>query len=105
MEDLSTKLPLSSNFQDFPASLQSLLTKFSEENPSLAESLKLSYSDEPWRQFVLFLQGKLPVTTGEVEEVSRRGEPRGEAGRDRREGGGDGYEGLTHGSILAEGRA
>jgi hypothetical protein len=43
--------------------------------------------------------------TGEVEEVSRRGEPRGEAGRDRREGGGDGYEGLTHGSILAEGRA
>lgn len=69
LEDLSTKLPLSSNFQDFPASLQSLLTKFSEENPSLAESLKLSYSDEPWRQFVLFLQGKLPVTTGEVEEA------------------------------------
>jgi hypothetical protein len=44
-------------------------------------------------------------TRGEVKEVSRRGEPRGEAGRDRREGGGDGYEGLAHGSILAEGRA
>jgi phosphoenolpyruvate carboxylase len=69
LEDLATKLPLSSNFQDFPASLQSLLTKFSDENPFLAESLKLSYSDEPWRQFVLFLQGKLPVTTGEVEEA------------------------------------
>jgi hypothetical protein len=44
-------------------------------------------------------------TRGEVEEASRRGEPRGEAGRNRREGGGDRYEGLTHGSILAEGRA
>jgi hypothetical protein len=44
-------------------------------------------------------------TRGKVEEFSRRGEPRGEAGRNRREGGGDRYEGLAHGSILAEGRA
>jgi hypothetical protein len=44
-------------------------------------------------------------TGGEVEEVGRRGEPRGEAGRNRREGGGDWYEGLAHCSILAEGRA
>jgi hypothetical protein len=44
-------------------------------------------------------------TRGEVEEVGRRGEPRGKAGRNRREGGGDRYEGLAHGSILAEGPA
>ena len=44
-------------------------------------------------------------TRGEVEEVGGLGEPRGEAGRDGGEGGGDWYEGLAHGSILAEGRA
>ena len=44
-------------------------------------------------------------TRGKVEKFGRRGEPRGEAGRDRREGGGGRYEGLAHGSILAEGRA
>ena len=42
---------------------------------------------------------------GEVKKGSRCGEPRGKAGRDRGEVGGDRYEGLAHGSILAEGRA
>jgi phosphoenolpyruvate carboxylase len=69
LEDLAAKLPLSSNFQEFPEALESLLKTFRKENPALAETLRVSYSDEPWRQFVLHLQGKLPVSAGEVEDA------------------------------------
>jgi len=69
LEDLAAKLPLSSNFQSFPDSLQTTLEQFRRENPGLAESLAISYSDEPWRQFVLHLQARLPVSTGEIEDA------------------------------------
>ena len=69
LDDLAAKLPLSSNFQDFPNDLQSELDRFSQENPTLDANLRVSYSDEPWRRFVLHLQSKLPVTTGEIEDA------------------------------------
>jgi len=69
LEDLAAKLPLSSNFQDFPADLQRVLDRFGKENPVLDAGLRLSNSDEPWRRFVLHLQAKLPVTTGEIEDA------------------------------------
>ncbi len=69
LEDLAGKLPLSSNFQTFPDDLQLSLNRFREENPSLAESLRVAHSDEPWRQFVLHLQAKLPVSTAEIDEA------------------------------------
>ncbi|MFZ9963800.1 MAG: phosphoenolpyruvate carboxylase [Terrimicrobiaceae bacterium] len=69
LEDLAGKLPLSSNFQDFPADLQGDLDRFGTENPALDASLRISHSDEPWRRFVLHLQAKLPVTTGEIEDA------------------------------------
>jgi len=38
LEDLAAKLPLSSNFQDFPDDLQSELDRFGQENPALDAS-------------------------------------------------------------------
>jgi len=69
LEDLAANLPLSSNFQDFSEELQSALDKFRRETPALAQTLSQSYSDEPWRQFVLHLQNRLPVSTGEIEDA------------------------------------
>ena len=69
LEDLAANLPLSSNFQNFSNELQIQLDVFRKENPQLAENLQISYSDEPWRQFVLHMQGKLPVSAGEVDEA------------------------------------
>lgn len=69
LDDLAAKLPLSSNFQNFPTDLQADLDLFSQENPVLDASLRASYSDEPWRRFILHLQAKLPVTTGEIEDA------------------------------------
>ena len=69
LEDLAAKLPLSSNFQDFPDDLQTELDRFGQENPALDASLRVSHSDEPWRRFILHLQAKLPVTTGEIEDA------------------------------------
>ena len=69
LDDLAAKLPLSSNFQKFPAGIQKELALFGKENPALDASLRASYSDEPWRRFILHLQAKLPVTTGEIEDA------------------------------------
>lgn len=69
LDDLAGNLPLSSNFQDFPEELQTTLDKFRRETPALAQTLSQSYSDEPWRQFVLHLQNRLPVSTGEIEDA------------------------------------
>ena len=65
--ELATQLPLSSNFQQFPPSLQKELASLRRENPALADTLRLSCSDEPWRQFVLHLQAKLPVSEGKID--------------------------------------
>jgi len=67
--ELAAQLPLSSNFQEFPRTLEKELQSLRRENPSLAETLKQSHSDEPWRQFVLHLQAKLPVSEGEIEDA------------------------------------
>ena len=69
LEDLAANLPLSSNFQEFPEELQAVLDKFRRETPALAQSLALAHSDEPWRQFVLHLQDRLPVSTGGIEDA------------------------------------
>lgn len=61
LDDLATQLPLSSNFQEPPAGFDKTLVELWSGNPRLAESLSRQYSDEPWRQYVLLLQGKLPL--------------------------------------------
>jgi phosphoenolpyruvate carboxylase len=70
---LASKLPLSSNFQPPPPVLDKGLVKLWTENPEFSETLSSQYSDEPWRQYVMLLQAKLPlrVTSGDhylVEE-------------------------------------
>lgn len=70
LEDLASQLPLSSNFQEAPPALDRKLVHLWEENPELAEVLARQHSDEPWRQFVLLLQAKLPLTPSAGEDFS-----------------------------------
>lgn len=67
--ELAAQLPLSSNFQEFPEILHKELLSLRRENPTLADTLSQSHSDEPWRQFVLHLQAKLPVSEGRIDEA------------------------------------
>ncbi len=68
LEELAAKLPLSSNFQEPPAALDRTLVQLWSENPDLSEVLARQHSDEPWRQFVLLLQAKLPIEAGPGED-------------------------------------
>ncbi len=61
---LASKLPLSSNFQQAPPELEKAIIRLWGENPEFAETLARQYSDEPWRQYVLLLQAKLPLSVG-----------------------------------------
>jgi phosphoenolpyruvate carboxylase len=63
LEKLAEELPLSSNFQKPPNILVEAIARLRAENPS-SDSLLRQHSDEPWRQYVLLLQAKLPVTLG-----------------------------------------
>ena len=70
LEELAAKLPLSSNFQDPPPNLERTLVELWSENPELAEALSRQHSDEPWRQFVLLLQAKLPLAAGQGDDFA-----------------------------------
>ncbi|GAB4168010.1 MAG: phosphoenolpyruvate carboxylase [Terrimicrobiaceae bacterium] len=59
--ELADKLPLSSNFQLPPPALEKALARFWNEDPDTAERISRLYSDEPWRQFVLLVQSRLPM--------------------------------------------
>jgi phosphoenolpyruvate carboxylase len=64
--ELAVKLPLSSNFQQTPAPLEEAITRMAAENPAAAGIIARQYSDEPWRQYVLLLQAKLPGSSASV---------------------------------------
>ncbi len=76
LEDLAAKLPLSSNFQEPPADLDKLLVELWTENPELSEVLSRQHSDEPWRQFVLLLQAKIPLADTGAEVLALEGTER-----------------------------
>lgn len=59
---LAAKLPLSSNFQKPPEILDRAMVKLWTDNPGPAEAIARQHSDEPWRQYVLLLKAKLPLT-------------------------------------------
>ena len=61
---LAERLPLSSNFQRTPQILDEALALLSAQTSEAAKEIALRYSDEPWRQYVLLLQSKLPIKTG-----------------------------------------
>jgi phosphoenolpyruvate carboxylase len=60
LEKLAERLPLSSNFQKPPELLEEAIGKLRSENPS-SEAIIRQHSDEPWRQYVMLLQAKLPL--------------------------------------------
>jgi phosphoenolpyruvate carboxylase len=68
---LAADLPLSSHFQQPPPILTSALEEMRAEDPALGASLTRLHSDEPWRQFALFLEAKLP-TPGSSGAVFRQ---------------------------------
>lgn len=72
LEALAAKLPLSSNFQKTPAILDEALAKLRSENPATGDIVARQYSDEPWRQYVLLIQAKLPIDVGAGDQSSLR---------------------------------
>ncbi len=72
LESLAAKLPLSSNFQKTPANLDSALARLWSESPELGEAISRQYSDEPWRQYVMLLQAKLPLEVGAGDQHTFR---------------------------------
>ncbi len=67
LEKLAERLPLSSNFQMPPDALEEAIAKLRAENPN-SEPIVRQHSDEPWRQYVMLLQAKLPLTLGVGDE-------------------------------------
>lgn len=76
LEALAAKLPLSSNFQKTPKALEQALAALREANPERGEAIRRQHSDEPWRQYVLLLQAKLPldVGAGDLPEIHENGQ-------------------------------
>ncbi len=69
LEKLAEKLPLSSNFQSPPESLERAIARLRAENPD-SESIVRQHSDEPWRQYVMLLQAKLPLASADTDDPS-----------------------------------
>ncbi len=69
LDVLASRLPLSSNFQKTPQVLDQALSRLWSENPEAGDAIGRQYSDEPWRQYVLMLQAKLPLEAGTGEEL------------------------------------
>jgi phosphoenolpyruvate carboxylase len=67
LERLAERLPLSSNFQKPPEVLEEAIAQLRAENPN-SESIVRQHSDEPWRQYVMLLQAKLPLSLGLGDE-------------------------------------
>ena len=72
LEKLAEKLPLSSNFQSPPESLEKAIARLRAENPD-SESIVRQHSDEPWRQYVMLLQAKLPLASAGTDDPSTVG--------------------------------
>ncbi|MGA7904419.1 MAG: phosphoenolpyruvate carboxylase, partial [Terrimicrobiaceae bacterium] len=64
---LAERLPLSSNFQKPPEILEERIARLRAENPN-SEPIVRQHSDEPWRQYVMLLQAKLPLSLAMSEE-------------------------------------
>ena len=59
-DQLSNALPLSRHFQQPSEELLEFIDRFSEELGKAGKEIENLYRDEPWRQFVLLIQAKLP---------------------------------------------
>jgi phosphoenolpyruvate carboxylase len=68
LKKLAERLPLSSNFQEPPELLEKAIARLRAENPG-SDSIIRQHSDEPWRQYVMLLQAKLPVALANGDEL------------------------------------
>ncbi|MCX6957545.1 MAG: phosphoenolpyruvate carboxylase [Verrucomicrobiae bacterium] len=60
-DQLSNALPLSRHFQQPSEELLEFIHRFSQELGAAGKEIENLYHDEPWRQFVLLIQTKLPL--------------------------------------------
>ena len=60
-DQLSNALPLSRYFQQPSKELLEFIDRFSRELGATGKEIENLYRDEPWRQFVLLIQAKLPL--------------------------------------------
>ena len=60
-DQLSNALPLSRHFQQPSEELLQFIHRFSQELGAAGKEIENLYHDEPWRQFVLLIQTKLPL--------------------------------------------
>ena len=81
LETLAAALPLSSHFQKPSDALVKRIASYRKELGPLGEQIVARHTGEPWRQFVLMMQGRLPLQVGAADRVrinetgSRYGRP------------------------------
>jgi len=69
LDTLATALPLSSHFQKAPAFLMERLAVLRGELGPLGDQITARHAGEPWRQFVLMMQGRLPLQIGAADRA------------------------------------
>jgi len=70
-DQLSNALPLSRHFQQPSEELLQSIEQFSEELGITGKEIENLYRDEPWRQFALLIQAKLPSKFKKGEQPNR----------------------------------
>lgn len=61
---MAGRLPLSSNFQQPPQFFQDALARLRAEAGEHAKEIAAAHPDEPWRQFALLIDARLPLAAG-----------------------------------------
>ncbi|MFV0416183.1 MAG: phosphoenolpyruvate carboxylase [Chthoniobacterales bacterium] len=67
--DMADQLPLSSHFQKPTKALLAATKRLRGDLGKSAENIAQQYNDEPWRQFALMVQSKLPLEVREGERI------------------------------------
>lgn len=69
LDMLASALPLSSHFQKPSETLLRRVAVYRKELGSLGEQIIARHPGEPWRQFVLLMQGRLPLQIGAADRA------------------------------------
>ncbi|MFV0337301.1 MAG: phosphoenolpyruvate carboxylase [Chthoniobacterales bacterium] len=67
--DMASQLPLSSHFQTPPKNFLKASKRLRAELGSSIENILQQHNDEPWRQFALMIQSKLPLVVRAGEDI------------------------------------
>jgi len=69
LDSLAEALPLSSHFQKVSPTLLERISVLRSELGPLGDQIVARHPDEPWRQFVLMIQGRLPLQVGAADRA------------------------------------